>query len=148
MKRMLAALAFASAAGCGGGDSGGTKNLANFQGATWNGQLTSTVTCPGSAPQTSASGYAVVFSPGTGADLQYASQAGCIFQFNVSGNTASLSNAPVSCSTNANGTNVTLAWTTYTVTTSDGHSLNISGAGTGTALGQTCPFTQTGSAAR
>ncbi|MFL5312425.1 MAG: hypothetical protein ACJ79H_18475 [Myxococcales bacterium] len=150
MNRILAVLVLTCAAACGGSsDSGGSiKNLANFEGVTWNGQITSTVTCTGSAPQSSAATYAVIFSAGTGADLQYTSQAGCVFKFNVSGNTASLANSPVACSSNVGGTPVTLSWTNYAVTTSDGHNLTISAAGSGSASGQTCPFTQTGTAAR
>jgi hypothetical protein len=149
MKRMLAVLVFAWAAACGGSDGGGsTKNLANFEGATWNGQFTTTVTCPGSAPQNSGAIYAVVFSPGTGADLQYGTQTGCVYKFNVTGNTASLSNAPVSCTSSSGGTSVTATWTSYSATTSDGHNLSFTAAGSGSALGQTCPFTQTGTATR
>jgi hypothetical protein len=151
MKRMLAALVLTSAAGCGGSDGTGgssTKDLANFLGATWNGTTTVTVTCPGSAPNTQGAAFALAFTAGTDADFQYTSQGGCFYKYNVSGNTASLSNAPVSCTTTANGTTVTTTWSSYTLTTSDGHSLSINTAGTGTALGQTCPFTQTGTAAR
>jgi hypothetical protein len=46
------------------------------------------------------------------------------------------------------GTTVTATWTSYAVTTTDGHNLNFTAAGSGTALGQTCPFTQTGTAVR
>ncbi len=152
MKRAFIGIVFALAAGCGGSSSnnsgGGTKNLANFEGTVWNGQITTTVTCPGTSAQSSSAAYAVVFSPGTGADLQYTSQAGCIYKFNVSGNTAALSNAPVSCSTSVSGTTVTLTWTSYNVTTSDGHALSLTADGTGSAQGQTCPFSMTGSATR
>ena len=148
MKRLLAALVLTSAAGCGGSDSSPTKNLANFLGAAWNGQTSVTVTCPGSAPQSQSAAFAVAFTAGTDADFQYTSQGGCFYKFNVSGNTASLSNAPVSCTTTVNGTTVTTTWSSYTLTTSDGHNLSITTSGSGAALGQTCPFTQTGTATR
>ena len=149
MKRALLGMGFALAASCGGSDnSGGAKNLNNFQGGAWNGSISTTVNCPGSAPQTTPSSFAVAFSPGNGADLQYTSQAGCTFKFNVSGNTASLSNAPVSCSAASGGTTLTLSWSSYNVTTSDGHALNLTSAGNASDGAQTCSFTITGSATR
>jgi hypothetical protein len=151
VKRALIGIILALAAGCGGSDTGGdgsTKNLANFQGSTWSGTTTTTLTCPGSPAQTGNTGFTVAFSPGTGADLQYTSQAGCTYKFNVSGNTASLSNAPVTCSTIAGGTTINLAWTSYSVTTSDGHNLTFTAAGTASDSTQTCNFSMSGSATR
>lgn len=151
MKRVITAFVLATALGCGGSSSntgGGTKNLANFEGTAWNGQLTTVVTCPGSQPQSQVSSFAVQFSPGNGADLEYNSGAGCIFRFNVSGNTASLSNAPVSCASSVGGVPVTATFTSYTATTADGHSLSVATAGSGTAQGVTCPFTQSSTLTR
>jgi hypothetical protein len=137
-----------SDAGTDGGSDGGTKDLGNFLGAAWNALLTTTVSCPGALPLTSTDQVLIVFSPGSGADLQYTSPIGCTYQFNVSGNTASLSNAPVTCSTLFGAVPVTLTWTSYTATTSDGHNLNLMSAGTASLSGQVCSFSITGSATR
>lgn len=148
MKRILSALVLASDLGCGSGGGGSSNKLANFQGTVWNGTITTTVTCSGAAPQSGQSPYAVAFSQGTDADLQYTSPAGCVYKFSVSGNTASLSNPPVTCSATFNGVIVTSSWTSYTVATSDGHNLSINAGGSGTTFGATCPFTQSGNATR
>jgi len=47
-----------------------------------------------------------------------------------------------------NGIPITATWTSFTATTADGRNLAISTAGTGTALTQTCPFAEAGSATR
>jgi hypothetical protein len=152
MKRAWLGLALGLAASCGGSDSSsssGTKNLGNFLGATtWSGSTNTTVSCPGSPAQSSTNSFAVAFSAGSGADLQYTSQANCTFKFNVSGNTGSLSNGPVTCSATSSGITINFSWTSYTATTSDGHNLTVNSAGTASASGQTCPFTITGSATR
>ena len=143
MNRSLALLVFASAAACGSetGSSIGTKNFANFQGLpAWTGTVRTTETCPGSPASSVDSQFSFILGGASGADLQYASTAGCLFQFNISGNIASLANAPFSCSTST--------WTTYTLTTANGHSLNLAAAGTDTSSGQTCQFTQTGNLTR
>jgi hypothetical protein len=137
-----------SAGGSDAGSDAGTKNLAAFLGAAWNAVQTTQVSCLGAPPQSSTDAVSILFSPGTGADLQYASPAGCTYQFNVSGDTASLSNAPVTCSTSFGGVPVTLTWTSYTATTSDGHNLTLMSAGTVSFSGQLCPFSITGSATR
>jgi hypothetical protein len=148
MKRTGAVLAAALAAACGSGTGStgsGTTNLDNFRGAAWNGTLNVTITCPGSAPLSGPSPGAIQLSSGTGADLQYASSAGCFFQFNVSGNTATLSNAPVSCSTSSGG----VTFTSYTLTTNDGHTMTASLGGTFTPPGQpACSQTITGNLTR
>src|SRR5437763_17089157 len=105
MKRAWVVLALGLALGCGGsnnssGGGGGNKKLADFQGATWSGTINTSVNCSGTTTPGSAS-FSVAFSAGSGADLQYTSGAGCLSRFNVSGDTASLSNGPVNCSTDA-----------------------------------------------
>jgi hypothetical protein len=141
MKRIVLALVFL--VGC-GGSSG--PDLSKFEG-NWSGNLTTTVTCGGQ----SQSGNAAVtlgLSAGSGADLQYLSQGGCLFKFNVSGNTASLANAPVTCSTTSNGAALVLNFTSYSLSTSDGHSLTATAGGTVTSGGENCTVAITGSAAR
>jgi hypothetical protein len=157
MKGMLAAIPFALAIACGGSNGGNTlgasnpnpgANPNNWLGSAWNGSVSTIVSCSGQAQQSANTAYTVTFSKSSDADFQYTSGAGCTYKFKVSGNTASLSNAPVSCS--ANGTTVTATWTAYTLNTSDGHSLTISASGTATESTSqtTCPFSQTGTAGR
>ena len=147
MKTVLIAVSVALAAAC-GGSSGTTDRLANFTGSGWNASVTTTVTCPGLPVQSGNRTYSITFAPTTGADLQWTSAEGCLYKFNVSGNTASLSNAPVSCNATVNSIPVSATWTTFTATTTDGRNLTIATAGTASAIGQTCPFAEAGSATR
>jgi len=153
MKGRLAAIPFVLALACGGsnnnsGSSGGNPN--NFLGSTWNGSVNTTVSCPGQPPQSALTTYTVAFSQSSDADLQYTSSAGCTFKFRLPGNTASLSNAPVSCTATSGGLTVNVVVTTYTLTTSDGHNLSISASGstTDTSSQTSCPFSQSGTATR
>ena len=150
MKTVLIALSVVLAAACGGSSNGTTDRLANFTGSGGNASVTTTVspTCPVLGGQSGTRTYSITFAPTTGADLQWTSAEGCVYKFNVSGNTASLSNAPVSCNFTLNGFAVSATWTSYTATTTDGRNLAIATAGTGSALLQTCPFTETGTATR
>jgi|SRR5437867_3254003 len=147
MKTVLIAVSVALATAC-GGSSGTTDRLANFTGSGWNASVTTTVTCPGLPVQSGNRTYSITFAPTTGADLQWTSAEGCLYKFNVSGNTASLSNAPVSCNATVNSIPVSATWTTFTATTTDGRNLTIATAGTASAIGQTCPFAEAGSATR
>jgi hypothetical protein len=148
MKGMLAVIPFALAVACGGSNGGNTLGGSNWLGTAWNGSVNTILSCPGQVQQTESSTYRVPFSKASDADFQYTSGAGCTYKFKVSGNTASLSNPPVSCS--ASGTTVTATWTSYTLTTSDGHHLTLtaSGSATESTSQTTCPFSQTGTAAR
>jgi len=146
MKRVLA-LSLALAAACGG--SGSSTKFPNFVGAAWNASVTDTANCSEpigtrTAPRT----YSLTFVPATGADLQYTSTEGCVYKFNVSGNTATLANSPVSCMVNVDGIIGTASWTSFTATTSDGHNLTINTAGSATNGVITCSFTETGAATR
>jgi hypothetical protein len=145
MKRVLA-IAIALAAACGGSSS---NKFANFEGAAWNASLTDTASCPApigtqSAPRM----YSLTFVPATGADLQFTSAEGCVYKFNVSGNTATLANAPVSCTVNVSGIIGVVSWTSFTATTSDGHTLTINTAGTASNGVLSCTFTEMGTATR
>ena len=151
MKTVLIAVSVALAAACGGSSGNTTTDrLANFTGSGWNASVTTTISasCPVLPGHSENRTYSITFAPTTGADLQWTSAEGCVYKFNVSGNTASLSNAPVSCKFTLNGFAVSATWTSYTATTTDGRNLAIATAGTGSALLQTCPFTETGTATR
>jgi hypothetical protein len=159
MKGMLVVIAFALAVACGGTNGGNTvgasnpkpgANPDNWLGSAWNGNVTTTVSCPGQAQQNASTLYKVAFSTSSDADFQYSSSAGCTYKFKVSGNTAALSNAPVSCSTTSSGFTITATWTQYTLTTSDGHNLTLTASGSASeqSTQTTCPFSQTGTATR
>ena len=150
MKTVLIAVSVALAAACGGSSGNSADRLANFTGSGWNASVTTTISasCPVFPGQSGNRTYSLTFAPGTGADLQWTSAEGCLYKFNVSANTASLSNPPVSCNITVNGIPITATWTSFTATTADGRNLAISTAGTGTALTQTCPFSETGTATR
>ena len=148
MKRVFSGTLCALALACGGSDNSGGKNLSNFEGATWNLNLTTTISCAGQAPQSGSTATTVAYSAGSGADLQYTSRDGCLFKFNVSGNTATLSNAPVSCSTTINGTAYVITFNSYSASTSDGHNLTVNAAGNIASGGTTCPIALTGSGTR
>src|SRR3989440_6827265 len=132
MKTVLIAASVALAAACGGSSGNSADRLANFTGSGWNASVTSTIsaTCPVFPGRSGTRTYSITFVPTTGADLQWTSAEGCLYKFNVSGNTASLANAPVSCSATLSGIPVNASWTSFTATTSDGRNLTIATAGT------------------
>jgi hypothetical protein len=142
LKKLISGL-FLLAVACGGSG----KDLSNWLGS-WAGNQTTTVTCPGNAPVTQNSLVSVTLSNGSGADLQYTSNDGCLLKFNVSGSTATLANGPVTCSATSNGTAVSLSVASYTLYTSDGHHLTATAAGTATVSGVSCVFGLTGSGTR
>ena len=149
MKTVLIAVSVALAAACGGSSGNGTiDRLANFTGSGWNASVTTTVTCPGLPVQSGNRTYSITFAPTTGADLQWTSAEGCLYKFNVAGNTASLANPPVTCNATITNIPVTASWTSFTGTTADGRNLTIATAGSATALTQTCGFSETGTATR
>ena len=150
MKRILVAIPFALAAACGGSDGGPSQTtLALFEGAPWNASVTDTANCPSPiGKQSGTRPYSITFVPGSGSDLQFTSAENCVFKLNVSNNTATLANGPVSCTASFAGVTATITWTSFTASTSDGHTLSINGAGTATSNPVTCPFTETGTATR
>ena len=150
MKRALVAIPFALAAACGGND-GGSSNatLGLFEGAAWNASVIDTANCPSPiGTQSGTRTYSITFVGGSGSDLQFTSAENCVFKFNVSTYTATLVNAPVSCTASFSGITATISWTSFTASTTDGHTLALNGAGTATAQSVACPFTETGSATR
>lgn len=123
--------------GCGSSGPNG-PDLAKFTDTIWNGTVTATAICSGvkSAPQTSA--ISIQFQQLGTTGLTYMSASGCLFNFTVSENTASLSNSPVSC-----GTPLT-TYETYVVSMSS-DSTHLSGWLTGTQTTSTsyCTFSGT-----
>ena len=152
MRRAAILLAMALAASCGGAmvDAGGTKDLSKFTGAAWSGSLTTTVTCAGPvAPLVQTDPATFSLSAGSDADLQFTNPQGCLFKFNVIGDTAALANGPVPCQMTVDGFSVAATVATFTLTTSDGKSLAVNAKGTGSAGGlPTCPATVAGTLTR
>jgi hypothetical protein len=143
MKSLVITLLLALAA-CGGSDAPPPSAAAQAFIGTWTGTLTSTVTCPSQSPFVDTPLVALPIAAGSGADLAYTSSAGCSFKFQVSGSTASLANGPVTCTSSPGGTATTLTVTSYTLTTTDAHSMTTASAGTIAQSGLTCAFTLVG----
>ncbi len=144
MKSLRNFLIAATVAGCGGGS---PALITNFTGATWSVNETVTLDCAGQSTSDSES-ETVAFTQ-TSAGVGYVSGAGCDFQFSVSGDTATLANGPVTCSTVLNdGSTLLLNVDSYTATCSDGLHLTIVASGTVTDSGSTCTLTIDGSGTR
>ena len=151
MKPTLIVLVAALAGACGGGGGSGpstaTKNLANFEGAAWTGPLTVTQNCAGNVA--TAQGQAsITLLPGSDTDLQFSTLPGCTFKFNVSGNTATLANGPVSCSGSDQNGPFTTTVTRYTLSTADGHSMSVDTAATVVQGTQNCSLALAGTLSR
>jgi hypothetical protein len=134
-------------AGC-GGSSTSAADLAEFTGADWSGTLTTSFNCAGktlTANDALTGGFTAQGADG----VTHTSSNGCVYDFTVSGDTATLSNAPVVCSTTSStGAAVALSVTSYTITTSDGMHLTGSTSGTATSGAVSCTFTGTLTATR
>jgi hypothetical protein len=131
------------AAGCGGGSS---TAVSKFIGS-WTATVHTTRTCGDSVGQGDSSD-TISLTAGSGADLESTSSDGCIFKFRVSGDTATLSNAPVSCNAALPSIPGTTTINDYTLATSDGHHATLSRSGTMSENTETCTFTITGSATK
>jgi hypothetical protein len=132
------------ASGCSSSTNGNgatAAELANFEGDTpWVGTITSTITCAGQT-STGAGQVDLVFSPLGASGLTYtlsASEGGCVFDFTVSGDTATLSNGPVNCASSTDAGVVDFSYTSLTFTTTDGHNLSGTGAATASQDGVSC----------
>ena len=115
------AVALGMCAGCWGAD------LGNFTGQSWHGPLSTAGICnDGSGSHGRNYLQTWTFEPAGGNSIEYAKDTGCVFRFNVSGNTAILSNGPVVCSGEmSTGAAGKLTYTRYTATTNDGHHLSV-----------------------
>jgi hypothetical protein len=124
-------------------------NLSNFTGA-WSGTFTTTVDCEDggiiSGPDSETGSIGLSASGSSG--LTYASMDGCVFDFSVSGDTATLSNAPVTCSLATDAGAIVLMYTSYTLSTPDGQHLTGTVTANGTEGGFSCTLSETLSATR
>jgi hypothetical protein len=143
-----AILALAPSAGC--GSAAPATNLAHFTGPPqWDGSLSSTGTCSnGSTLPIIPKQGQFTFVSNAANEIEYTTSDGCLFKFNVSLDTATLSNAPVKCSTVILGASIALTFTQYTATTTDGHHLTGTVSYSTQAGSITCNFTGNGSATR
>jgi hypothetical protein len=135
-------------AACVGSEGNSTgSGLSDWTGAEWSGTETDTFTC-GTTQSTSSDSYGTTFFASGSNGLTFTSKAGCTFDFTVSGDTAALSDGPVTCSVDNDAGAFVLSYTSYTFTTSDG--LHLSGTITFTQMsgGVTCMGAGTISATR
>ncbi len=109
-----------------------------FTGASWVGTETTMVACDGQSDTSSEPSMITFGAEGSG--IEYTS-GGCTFAFSVTGDTATLSNVPFTCTETANGSMTDLTFTTYTLTSSNGTALSGSATGTGMVDGVACTFT-------
>jgi hypothetical protein len=136
--------------GCSSSSSSPSANLNNFTGAAWSGTATTTFNCRDAGSTLPASGSTSFVLSASGSNgLTYTTMDGCVFDFTVSGDTATLSNAPVTCSLSTDaGIAVVLDVSNYTLSTSDGQHLAGTASGTGMVGGISCNLSQTLSATR
>src|SRR5947208_15528844 len=135
---------FVLLASSGGGSS--SSAVSKFIG-NWAATVHTTRTCGDSVGQGDSS-VTIQLAAGSGADLESTSSDGCVFKFRVSGDTATLSNAPVSCNAAFAGLRGTTTVNDYTLTTSDGHHANTSRSGTMSVGPDICTLTIVGSATK
>jgi hypothetical protein len=143
MKKLLVlSLAFLLP-GCGGTD------ISKFVGGTWSGTSSMTFNCSGRTGSGNGS-VSIALSEGTDSDLSGASPDGCTFKFKVNsaGDTASLSNAPLTCNSTQNGMTMATTFNSFTLRTSDGHHLTMHSEGTIAAGSRSCTFVDDGTATR
>ena len=131
------------AASCGGSSS---SAVSKFIG-NWAATVHTTRTCGDSVGQGDSS-VTIQLAAGSGADLESTSSDGCVFKFRVSGDTATLSNAPVTCNAAVPSIPGTTTVNDYTLTTRDGHHATLSSSGTLAENTETCTFAITGSATK
>jgi len=152
------AIATLALAGCsspsspGASDDAGTPtpvDVSDYVGSDWNGTVVTTATCGTPAPGTS---YGVVglsfVAQGSGISGTLTTEAGCTFDFAVSRATATLSNAPVKCTSTVAGIMVETTYSAVVLTNSDGQSLTGTFTAMATADGSSCTSTGTLTATR
>jgi len=136
-----------STAACSGSSSPPPVDLNDFTGAAWTFTDTVTESCDaGTGLQNGSSTVTLVASGSSG--LTYTSANGCAFDFTVSGDTATLSNGPVTCSGTSGSLTAVTSFTSFTLSTSDGAHMTGMAGGTVTVGGIECPFSATVSGTR
>jgi hypothetical protein len=128
-------------------DDAGSNGVSNFEGGTWTGTLTQTLSCADAGTSTDTASQSMTFvSAASG--FSYTDKTGCMLDFTVSGSTATLSNAPATCSVSTDAGSAGLQYTSATLATTDGHHMTGQAAGTVTEGGLSCTFTDTVSLTR
>ncbi len=135
-----------SSSGSGLGDAG-SSGVSNFEGATWTGTLTATLSCGDAGTATSTSSETVTFVP-TATGFSYTDKNGCTLDFTVSGSTATLSNAPVTCSVSTDAGSSEVQYTSATLTSADGHNLTVDTQGNVNSGSLSCSIAESGSLSR
>jgi hypothetical protein len=125
-------------------------HLDHFTGEKWNGTVTLAGICSDGAKVPSMSDkQAIAFEPIGPNKVEFSNLIGCKFQFDVQGDTARLSNAPVTCTaTDSNGATGGLTYDTMTATTTDGHNLKVAIGSYVKAGTKTCNIGGTGTFTR
>lgn len=143
----LVGLFLLALAACGGGSPTPSAAVAPFMGV-WGATLMTTITCGSNLPNSANQQVAFQLNTRTGSDVTYTADSGCQFIFQVSGTTATLSNGPVSCTTSPGGVATTLKVDSYTLSTTDGHTLTVAVGGTVSQSGTTCTYASNGTGTR
>ena len=110
--------------GSSGGAEAGSSGLSNFEGATWTGTLTETISCADAGMKTATPSESIALVP-TASGLSYTDKNGCMFDFTVSGSTATLSNAPAACTASTDAGSTDAQYTSVTLTSADGHHMTV-----------------------
>ena len=108
-----------------------------FVGATWNASQIETIMCQGGRMETSSPMATQWPLEANGSGFSYTDSSGCMLDFTVSGDTATLSNGPVTCQGSADG-GISLTFSSGTLTSSDGHHLTGDIRGTAMVGSNTC----------
>lgn len=106
-------------------------HLSNFTGAPWNATITTTEACSdtqkfpdwlpdgGDTPPTRGS-YLFALSPSGSSGITFATTDGCVLDFTVSGDSAKLSNGPVTCNESTDAGAIVVTYSSYWLSAPDG----------------------------
>jgi hypothetical protein len=133
-----------------GGSSGGAEagsSLSNFEGATWTGTLTQTLSCADAGMKTATPSQSIALVP-TASGLSYTDKDGCTFDFTVSGSTATLSNGPLACNVSTDAGVIQTQYTSVTLTSADGHNLAVDVQGSVHSGSLSCSIVESGTLTR
>ncbi|HLK37309.1 MAG TPA: hypothetical protein VKU41_11195 [Polyangiaceae bacterium] len=121
----------------GPGSPAACSGVSCFVGATWNASQVETITCDNGRGDTSTPMATQWPLEANGSGFSYTDASGCMLEFTVSGDTATLSNGPVTCQGSADG-GAALTFSSGTLSSSDGHHLTGDIRGTATVGSTTC----------